>query len=318
MIGAGLLGGCVGPSGGDVPPETIQLSWLKDVSFAGTYIADSRGWFKDEGLDVELRPGGPNVVVPPVVAAGTALVGMASTDVTAAARAQGTMLKIIAARFRRNPFCIISLGDRPLNTPTDLSGRTIGVSPTNTLAFKSFLALNNVAEDSVKQVPIQFDATPLTKGEVDGILGYYTSQPNDLRASGIEPVTMLLSDFGFSLYENVYIVKDESLVSHRDRIEAFMRAERRGWQANLDDPDLGVRTTMTDAGGRDAGLDEKVQALINSTQIELIKPGSGQVLFGMDDKGIAANLSLLRGRLGINAPDDLFDTSVLDAIAAKA
>lgn len=318
-VAAGLLGACGDDNGGGgTSHATIQLSWLKDASFAGTYIANSRGWFEDEGLDVSLRPGGPNVVVPPVVAAGTALVGMASTDVTAAARANGTKLKIIGARFQRNPFCIISLAGLPLRSPEDLAGKKIGVSPTNTLAFKSYLAINDVPENSVRQVPIQFDATPLTNGDVDGIMGYYTSQPNDMRASGLEPVTMLFSDFGFTLYENVYIVKDDSLDAHRDRIEGFMRAERRGWRANLDDPDLGIRTTMKDAGGSDTGLDESVQRLINTSQIELITPGDGHVLLGMDDEGIAANLSLLRDRLGIDAPDELFDTSVLDAIAAKA
>jgi ABC-type nitrate/sulfonate/bicarbonate transport system substrate-binding protein len=125
----------------------VQLSWVKDVSFAGTYIAVENGYFAQSGLAVELRAGGPDVLVPAVVSAGTALIGMASADVTAAARAEGRSLRIIGARFQRSPHCIISLPNRPISTPQDMVGARIGVSPTNTLAFESFLKINNIRLD---------------------------------------------------------------------------------------------------------------------------------------------------------------------------
>lgn len=312
-VGAGALASCsTEPRSGN--GITVQLSWLKDVSFAGTYIALERGYFDRAGLRVELRAGGPNVVVPTVVAAGTALIGMASTDVTAASRKSGSGLRVIGARFQRNPFCIISLPAHPLNAPQDLVGKRIGVSPTNTLAFQSFLAVNGIAADTVRQVPVQFDVTPLISGEVDGVLGYYTSQPNILAGQGVAPAVMLLSDHGYSLFENVYIVNEQELDRNRDIVTSFMRAEQRGWQDNLTNPALGVDLTMGRFGGKDAGLDAATQARENDSQNALIKPAAEIQLLGMSPTGIAANLDFLRNRLKISVDDSLFDTSVLAAL----
>ena len=311
---AGAIAGCsAGRSGSGRADLTVQLSWLKDVSFAGTYLAVEQGYFADAGLEVELRAGGPNVVVPTVVAAGTALIGMASTDVTAASRVAGSELRIIGARFQRNPFCIVSKADRSLNLPADLAGKRIGVSPTNTLAFQSFLAMNGIPAASVKQVPVQFDVTPLVDGEVDGLLGYYTSQPNILAVQGVPVATMLLADFGYTLFENVYIVKEPTLVRRRDLVVGFMRAERRGWQDNLADPSRGVALTISKYG-EGAGLDERIQALENESQNKLVTPVGGVPLLGMAAQDIAGNLELLRNRLKIAVDDAIFDTSVLRAL----
>jgi ABC-type nitrate/sulfonate/bicarbonate transport system substrate-binding protein len=312
-LAIGSLSAC-GRSVASSTSMTVQLSWVKDVSFAGTYIAVNKGYFDHAGVQVALRAGGPNVVVPTVVAAGTALVGMASTDVTAASRLGGSGLRIIGARFQRNPFCIVSLPKTPLHSPGDLAGRRIGVSPTNTLAFQSFLAVNGLSQGFVTQVPVQFDVTPLTSGEVDGLLGYYTSQPILLQSQGVTPVIMLLADHGYSLFENVYIVTEKALDAHRAEIVGFMRGERQGWQDNLADPALGVDLTMTKFGGKDAGLDATAQKQENDSQNKLIRPQGGTPLLGMSDSDIAANLAFLRDRLHIAVDDKLFDTSVLKAL----
>lgn len=298
----------------DLLAVDVQLSWLKTVGFAGTYLADHRGYFADEGLKVMLRPGGPNVLVPAIVAEGGALVGMASTDVTAAAAAQGEDLRIIGARFQKSPFTVVSLENRPVRGPDDLRGLVVGVSPTNDLAFTSFLAINGISEAELRKVPIQFDVEPLITGDVDALLGYFTAQPNIIRSRGISPVTMLLADYGFDLFENVYIVREADLDARRSTIERFMRGERRGWADAISDPDAAVAATM-DVYAVGEGLDRASQQLEARSQAELIvSPATDRFgLFWMSEDAIERNLRTL-GRLGMTVDSDLFDTSVLGSL----
>ncbi|MEM8553686.1 MAG: ABC transporter substrate-binding protein, partial [Pseudomonadota bacterium] len=74
----------------------FQLSWLHSVQFAGSYIAQSKGYWSDLGLDVALTPGGPNAPVEPPVVTGRALVGISAADYTAAAVEQGAPFRILA------------------------------------------------------------------------------------------------------------------------------------------------------------------------------------------------------------------------------
>ena len=81
----------------------FQLSWLHSVQFAGSYIAQQRGWWRDAGLQVALMQGGPNAPVEPPVVAGSALVGISAADYTAAAVAQGAPFKIIGVAMQKTP-----------------------------------------------------------------------------------------------------------------------------------------------------------------------------------------------------------------------
>jgi ABC-type nitrate/sulfonate/bicarbonate transport system substrate-binding protein len=290
----------------------LQLSWLEDVSFAGTYIAIDRGYYAAAHLRVDLIPGGPNVVTPPIVATGKALVGEASVDVVASARNGGAPLKIIGARFQKNPLCILSLARKPLRTPQDLVGATVGVNPTNDSTFDVFLALNGIKKSSVKIVPVQFSDTPLTDHSVDGYLGYSTEDAPTLQAQGFDPIVMLLADHGFALYENVYITTDTAIREQREAIVGFLAAERKGWRDNINDPALGLSLALHKYG-TNLGLNAKIETLENAAQNKLITgpATTANGLFWMTPLGIAGNVKTLE-KVGIKATAaDLFDNSLL-------
>ena len=139
-----------------------QLSWIKNVEFAGAYIADANGYYKDAGFSsVNLMAGGPNVSQDSVVTAGKALVGISSPDITSAAILKGAPLVAIGAQYQKNPFCIMSLASKPINSPQDLVGKKIGVQATNEPVWNAFLKANNLDPGKITKVPAQFDPQPL-------------------------------------------------------------------------------------------------------------------------------------------------------------
>src|SRR5947209_2554737 len=91
----------------------VQLNWIMDAEYAGTYVALDRSYYEKRGVHVTLAPGGPTTPVPVKVASRAAQLGISSPDLVATAVAQGANLKIIAAVYQKSPFAIMSLAKAP-------------------------------------------------------------------------------------------------------------------------------------------------------------------------------------------------------------
>ncbi len=228
----------------------MQLSFLENVQFGGSFMADARGYYAAQGLSVSFLPGGPNVAAEPVVAAGKALIGISHTSECAQAISNGAALTVIGAGYQKNPFCIISKKSAPMMIPDAMRGRKIGVATANQPVFSAFLKANHIPASAVEVVTIQFDPTVLATGQIDGLIGFYTNEAIQLELAGIPVHTMLLNDFGYPLLEEPYIVRTADLQSSSTRalLRRFMTAERKGWEATLLDPAAAARLAVSRFG----------------------------------------------------------------------
>ncbi len=220
-FGAGMLGMVPRPAFAQTPVG-LQLSWLHSVQFAGSYIAQDRGWWSEAGLDVALLPGGPNAPVEPPVVAGTALVGVSAADYTAAAVAEGATFKILGVAMQKNPFVITSLPANPVNAPADLSGKRLGMALANMPVLQALCTLNDVDIDTIEVIPTQYSAQPLIAGEVDCLLSWETDLPVAMAIEGIDSVTMLMADHGYAIHSQTYIATEDSLANRRADLVALM------------------------------------------------------------------------------------------------
>lgn len=296
-------------------PVGLQLSWLHSVQFAGSYIAQDRGWWQEAGLDVALLPGGPNAPVEPPVVSGTALIGVSAADYTAAAVEEGATFKILGVAMQKNPFVIASLPANPVNEPSDMVGKRIGMSLSNTPVLQALCTLNDVDIDAIEIIPTQYSAQPLIAGEVDCLLCWETDLPVAMAIEGIESVTMLMADHGYVLHSQTYIATEDSLANRRAELVSLLSGEVRGWEAYRADPAAAVALTL--AMHPDAGLDPAVQALQAERQTPLmfseLTDTSG---FGWwTDDTVAANIETL-ALLGRDVSADLWDRSILEEIHA--
>src|ERR1035437_4897011 len=146
----------------------LQLSWIEDVEFAGEYIAQSKGLYAKQGLDVTFLSGGSSVSVVPAVISGRALIGTGkNAQDIASAIAQGAPLKVIGALYQKNPDCIMYLQKKPVLSPDAMIGKTISVAEGDQGACTVLLRINHINPANVKVVPVQSDPSPLVNGEVD-------------------------------------------------------------------------------------------------------------------------------------------------------
>jgi len=291
----------------------FQLSWLPSVQFGGSYIAKDKGLWSAEGLDVALAHGGPNAPVEPPVVSGQALMGISAADYTAAAVSQGAPFKIIAVAMQKNPFTIASLAKNPVKEPKDLEGKKIGMATANTPVLQAVCTINNVDIDKITIVPTQYDAAPLVNGEVDCLLCWLTDLPVAMTVKGIDNVTMLLADYGYTVHSQTYIVLEDSLAKKRDEVVKLLRGEIKGWQAYKADTDAAAELTLKMFP--DAGLDLETQKVQAKEQLKLMfSPLTDEHGFGwFTDETVAANVKTL-GMLDKPVTADLWDRSILEEI----
>jgi ABC-type nitrate/sulfonate/bicarbonate transport system substrate-binding protein len=291
-----------------------QLGWLETVQFAGSYIADTRGYYRAQGIDVAIMPGGPNVAVAPLLVAGKALIGDGSISTVAQARANGAPLKIVAARWQKNPSVFLSLADKPIRTPAQLVGKRLGVPSADRAIVLGFLSANNIDRNLVHFIPVEDDPAPLVAGEIDAYFGYSTDEEIDLMLRGVPLHALRFDEFGAARLFQVYSVHENSLAdpAARAKLVAFLLGERLGWRDALKDPDLGA-TLAIRTYGSSLGLVLKQQLLQSRATNALMTSPDTQVhgLFWMSQPAIARAMEDLH-REGISmSASDLFDTSIL-------
>lgn len=318
--GSALLTSCSGggaTASGKEGSVTFRLSYTHSVSFAGTYLAITEGFYAAQGIEmVELLEGGPTATPAPLdVGVGKALLGVASTpDQVATARINGgAAVKIIGALYQKNPYAVTSLSSAPIRTPQDLVGRTIGVQAVNETVWAAFLSGAGIDPASVTTVPVQFDPSPLTQGEVDGWFSFVTNEPVTLAAAGYDVETLLLADNGYPLVAQVYVADESSLSGERRAdLVACLTAEVEGWIAAVTDPRQAAEITI-EKYAPDLGLDLTVQTEIGRIQNGLIVTNDIRRagLMTVTDDLVAQNLATLAASGLELTADELFDLSVL-------
>jgi ABC-type nitrate/sulfonate/bicarbonate transport system substrate-binding protein len=294
----------------------VQFGWVKTVEFAGSFIADAKGYYKAENLTIDMLSGGPGIDVVTAVVSGKALFGCGTgAQILAQARERGAPLKIVGVLYQKSPLAILSLKKNPIRTPQDLLGKRVGVAAADTIPWQTWLAMNHLDPSRITRVPVQFDPAPLVTGEVDAFLSFATEQPIELQVKGVPVEFFLLADYGYSSYSGAYYVLEDTLRRRRDDVVRFMRAEIRGWQDDVADPALGAHLTV-DRYGKALGLSYMSQYLGNKVAIERLiqTPVTRQHgLLWMGDQEVAANVALFK-RTGINVGSELFTNEILQEI----
>jgi len=297
-------------------PTTLQLSWTPSVQFGGSFLAEDRGYYADEGLEITFGLGGPNVAGDAQTVSGAALMNISGGDGVARSNVEGAGLTIVGTQYQKSPGTLLSLAEKDITTPADLSGTRIAVAGADTPALDAFLAMNGV-EDAEK-IPSQYDPAVLTADQADSIFCFYNDLPVALKVQGIPYNAMLLADFGYNPASQTYTVLTSNLddAETRAQIVALLRGEIRGWQDYKTDY-LEAAQLSVDLYP-DAGLDLETQQAQAEVQLDIMYSDVTDE-FGFawfTDEVIESNVALYED-LGITGVDaSLFDRSLLEEIFA--
>ena len=224
----------------DTAEVNMQLGWLASNGILGEVCAKRLGYYAEEGIELNVTPGGPGVDGVASVAAGRAGVGqLSSSPSLMLARSAGIPVKAFAAGYQKHPFTYFSLSDNPIRTPEDMVGKTIATQPTAVILLKALLALNGIAEDQVEVVKMGSDMNQLMTGQAQAVTGWMTNT-NALKILGDGRVDMMLWDAGIQLYANVYYTTDQMLAEHGDTLVRYLTGSARGWGYAKENPEAAV------------------------------------------------------------------------------
>jgi len=228
-----ILSGCHHAPANGLTPVRLQTDWYPQPEIGGFYTAQLNGYYKAEGLDVEILPGGPYISSDGLVASGAVQFGMNSSDhVLEAVANSGEPLLAVGATMQHDPQGILLHADSPIHTWSDLDGHTIAVKPGST--WWEFIR-KKFHLDHVHEIPATYSVANFLQDPTYIQQGFVTSEPFFAQKAGA-PTRMLLNrDAGYDPYR-VFYTSQPYAAAHPDIVAKFTRASIRGWQAYLADP----------------------------------------------------------------------------------
>ncbi len=264
---------------------TLQLKWVTQGQFAGYYVALDNGYYEEEGLNVTIRPGGPDIAPPQVIAGGGADVIVEWMPAALAAREQGLALVNIAQPFVRSGMMLTCLADTGITEPEDFRGRTLGVwFFGNEYPFLSWMSTLGIptdgGEDGVEVLRQGFNVDPLLQRQADCISTMTYNEYWQVIDAGIaedELITFKYEDQGVATLEDGLYVLEDRLEDDEfvDKMARFVRASMRGWRWAEENPEEAAEIVL-DYDETGAQTEEHQVRMVR--EIALLTEGSSGVL----------------------------------------
>jgi NitT/TauT family transport system substrate-binding protein len=227
---------------------SLRLKWLPQAQFAGFYVALAKGYYKAEGIDLAINPGGPNLLTENLVATGADTFGLSGgTDSVFAARDKGLPVVCIGVSHQITPFIFVTRKDGPVKTLQDFKGKTVTTWFTGANhVLNGMLAKEGIKADELKIQPQQVSVTPFVDGNVDVITATYYNEFYTIQSRMPKDSlkTFVAEDYGITFPRDTLIVAETTAKEKPDLVKAFLRASLKGWKEAFADPKGAIDTVM--------------------------------------------------------------------------
>jgi NitT/TauT family transport system substrate-binding protein len=314
----GLIAGSAAWAADDV---TLQLKWVTQAQFAGYYVALENGFYEEEGLNVTIKPGGPDIAPPQVIAGGGADVIVEWMPAALAGRENGLPLVNIAQPFKSSGMMLTCRAETGITAPTDFPGKTLGVwFFGNEYPFLSWMATLGIpttgGADGVEVLRQGFNVDPLLQKQADCISTMTYNEYWQVIDAGIpadQLVTFKYEDQGVATLEDgLYVLEDKlSDPAFVDKMARFVRASMKGWewaQANVEDA-AKIVLEYDDTGAQT----EAHQVRMMGEVAKLIEGSNGTLDVADYDRTVATLLGGGSDPVITKAPEGAWTAAVTDA-----
>ena len=248
---------------------TVQLKWLPQAQFAGYYVAQAKGFYKDAGLDVTIKPGGPDIAPAQVLAAKGADVTVDWMPSALAAREAGVPMVNIAQIFNRSGLMLTCKKSSGVSTPKDFKGKTIGVwFGGNEYPFLSWMGTLGLktsgASPDVKVLKQGFNVDPLLQNQAACISTMNYNEYWQVIDAGVKAsdlVTFPYEDEGVATLEDGLYARGPDLQdpAYVAKLAKFVKASIMGWEYAIKHQDEAVKIVLAadTSGGSTAAVQKR-------------------------------------------------------------
>ncbi len=257
---------------------TLALDWFPNANHTGLYLAMERGYFEEEGIDLQVyTPDDPSTILA-TVGADKDDFGFEYQVGVLLARGQGVPVVSVAAIVQHPLNSVMALESSGIKSPRDLVGKTVGYPgiPTDPPLLRTMLEADNLSESAAidvvdGMVNVGFDLVPaLISGRVDAIVGaYWTHESISARNQGFPLTVLRMEDWGVpDFYELVVVASENKLREDPGLVERFVRAIKRGYVEAAKDPALAVELLLNQVPEADPKIDRPGSALLAPLWVE--------------------------------------------------
>jgi NitT/TauT family transport system substrate-binding protein len=209
---------------------TFGTNWKAQAEHGGFYQALAKGFYAERGLEVKIRPGGPQVNHRQLIAAGRLDFYMGGNmfgqfDFLR----EGIPVVSVAAIFQKDPQAMLAHPGTGVESFADLADKTLLIAPFGQLTFWPWMA-HEFGLDESQIRPYTFNAAPFLADENSAQQGYVTAEPFAIRREGgFEPVVLLMADAGYDSYSTLIQTRAELIEERPEVVQAFVDASILGW-----------------------------------------------------------------------------------------
>jgi NitT/TauT family transport system substrate-binding protein len=240
---------------------TLQLKWIEQAQFMGFLVAQELGYYEDEGIDIEILPGGVGINPIDVLIAKDADVAVAWTGNVLPYISQGEELVSIGQGMQRSGMRLMALKSSGIEEPADIAGKKIGTwLGGNELEPYAFIEMQGLDRDrDVTLVSQNFDMNQLLNGEIDLASAMIYNEYWLPIEEGYSPDEFTVFDMeqeGAGMLQDALFVEKEYLDENEDLLVRFLRASIKGWEYAIENPEesvdlMGLDFTQNDVTAKD-------------------------------------------------------------------
>lgn len=234
-------------------PIKLQLKWRHQFQFAGYYAAQIKGFYKDEGLDIQINEGGPGILPVKEVLSGRSDIGIFDPGVLFNNK-NGNQLVVLSTIMQSSPYVIISLKEKKILKPVDLIGKKVLAEQDQGWSiFKAVLLKEGIKPELIEVLRRDKDSEEIGDNKADAVVTYLTTQPQRLKALGYDINIIRPVEYGIDFYGDVIFSKRSFAYSDTEVTDAFLRATIKGWEYAFAHEDEMIAYILTLQGVKEYG-----------------------------------------------------------------
>jgi NitT/TauT family transport system substrate-binding protein len=287
----------------------VALGFVPSVQSAPFYVAQDRGYYAAEGLDVELKYGTIQNLLK-LVSDGDVAFASASGDSLIPQRQQGVAISYVLTFWTRSPIGALGLvgnNSPPLRTPADLKGKSVGVSAPNSsthFGLKALLRSAQLADEDVKLIAIgTTEVEALIQKRIDAAMTFLPNEAAQMKSLGFSVETIAVGDY-VNLVPPGFVAGDKLIQEHPEIVQKFVNATLRGLQETQADPSAAFESSLKRMPELSADK-QPLQRDVLAATLEYYKPLAGRALGATDPAAWVATQDFLQS---IGVIDHTIDT----------
>ena len=270
LLAVVLLAGCAPLAPATAPGDaaardkvSLGVGFVPNVQFAPYYVGMEKGYYAEEGIDLEMSYGFENDYLK-LVGVNEAQFMVGSGDQVVLGRAQGLPVRYVMNWYTRYPVVVFAKTEQNITAPADLAGKTIGLPGpfgASYVALRGILEAAGLSEQDVKLESIGFtQAAAVSEDKVQAAVDYAVNGPVVLQQAGI-PTTQIALDDYLVVPANGLVTNEATLTAQPELVQRMVRATQRAIAATLANPDEAFAIALTyvpEAGGENEAANRAV------------------------------------------------------------